>query len=116
MALRYLGLDNANNASDIPVDKVTRFGMDYDFRNKRLPVYKVSLNNAAGDRVFIDPVTGIVVDHLKDIQRYEGLSFSLLHKWNFMMAFADRQQRDITIVVFLLLILLLAGLGIALRF
>ncbi|NRA42966.1 MAG: hypothetical protein HRU21_11765, partial [Pseudomonadales bacterium] len=115
LALRYLGLDKTDHASDIQVDKVTRFGMDYDFRNKRLPVYKVSLDTDAGDRVFIDPVTGIVVDHLKDIQRYEGLSFSLLHKWNFMMAFADRQQRDITIVVFLLLMLVLALLGLSLR-
>ncbi len=116
LALKYLGLENAAYPIQINVEKVTRFGPDYDFRNKRLPVYKVSLDTDDGDRVFIDPVTGIVVDHLKDIQRYEGLSFSLLHKWNFMMAFADRQQRDITIVVFLVFMLVLAGLGVAMRF
>ncbi len=115
LALNYLGLDIEDFQGDIEVEKITRFGADYDFRNKRLPVYKVSIDNDAGDRVFIDPVTGIVVDHLVDIQRYEGLSFSMLHKWNFMMAFADRQQRDITIVIFLACMLLLTFLGLFLE-
>ncbi len=86
---------------------VTRFGPDYDFRNKRLPVWRVSFNSNAQDIVFVDPVTGIIVDHTKKFSRYERYSFSFLHKWNLLTPFMGRKNRDI-LVVFVLLVSLTA--------
>lgn len=112
LARQYLHLDRN---SSVEVTKIKRFGQGYDFRNKRLPVYKAVINNQAGDHLFIDPSTGILVDHSIKGQRLEGLSFSILHKWNIMLAFTDRQTRDIAIVCILVLMLLLGIFGFVLR-
>ena len=61
---------------------ITHFGPHYDFRNKRLPVWQFDYNN--GDKVFFDCRSGTIVDRLKNPDRCERYSFSLLHKWNFL--------------------------------
>lgn len=94
---------------------VKRFGPHYDFRNKRLPVWQITFDSELGDRAFIDPATGMLVDRLVDLDRYEAYSFSFLHKWNFLTPFMGRQWRDVVVVIVLLLTLLLTGLGFAMR-
>lgn len=95
---------------------VNRFGLHYDFRNKRLPVWQIKFDSELGDLVFIDPATGILVDRLVDQDRYEGYSFSFLHKWNFLRPIMDREARDILVTTILLLIMLFVGLGLAMKF
>ena len=111
LAFDFLDLDENTK---VDLSKVTRFGPEYDFRNKRLPVWKITVTET-GERIFVDPVTGILVDYVVNHQRYEGYSFSLLHKWNFLMAFMKRETRDYVIVSFLALIMVLATLGFMLR-
>jgi len=94
---------------------ITHFSPEYDFRNKRLPVWQINFDNTAQDSIFIDPITGIVVDHTTQITRYERYSFSLLHKWNFLVPLMGRQNRDIVVIAILSLSLLMIILGIALR-
>ncbi len=94
---------------------ITRFGMHYDFRNKRLPVWQVDFDSAKGDKVFIDPATGVMVDRLVNRDRYEGYAFSFLHKWNFLTPFLGRFWRDVAVVIMMGLILLVAGLGVSMR-
>ncbi len=97
-AEKYMGL---------PADKiihselVTRFGPDYDFRNKRLPVWRVDYASDNDDILFIDPASGILVDRAINTERLESLSFSFLHKWNFLTPMIGRMARDILIVVIL---------------
>ncbi|MEP3476807.1 MAG: hypothetical protein ABJN57_11350 [Hyphomicrobiales bacterium] len=81
---------------------VTHFGPHYDFRNKRLPVWRLDFDTPKGDKLFIDPATGMLVDRLVNLDRYEGYSFSLLHKWNFLAALIGREKRDIVISVILI--------------
>ncbi len=81
---------------------VTHFGPHYDFRNKRLPVWQLDFNTPQGDKLFIDPATGMLVDRLVNLERYEGYSFSFLHKWNFLAPFIGREKRDIIISVILI--------------
>lgn len=109
IALRYLNEDSNNVVSS---KIVTRFGSNYDFRNKRLPVWKVDFDNSANDVVFVDPVTGIVVDHTKEFSRYERLSFSFLHKWNFLTPLMGRKNRDILVVLILSLTFIALILGV----
>lgn len=80
---------------------ITHFGPHYDFRNKRLPVWKIDYDTELGDKLFIDPATGTLVDRLVNMERYEGYSFSFLHKWNFVTPLIGRQNRDILMVVLL---------------
>lgn len=116
---RYLA-DKAAAAMGLPsstqeIRKITRFSGEYDFRNKRLPVWKVTLDGEQPHWLFVDPASGVLADQVANPQRYERAVFSFLHKWNFTLAMLDRQSRDVLISVFLLLIMMLALLGVSLR-
>ena len=105
---------NASNDEINHISKVTHFGPNYDFRNKRLPVWRVDFDNSQGDIVFVDPETRIIVDHTTKTSRYERYSFSLLHKWNFLASLTGRKNRDIVIIAALLMSLGLTILGVIL--
>jgi hypothetical protein len=81
IANRYLG---AEDRQIIGMKLVTRFGMDYDFRNKRLPVWRVDYGAPHDTSVFVDTATGTFVDRLDNWQKPERYVFSLVHKWNFL--------------------------------
>ncbi len=112
LAMDYLKINAADIAS---VEKVSRFGPDYDFRNKRLPVWRVAVNNQAADVLFIDVASGLLVDRVNQASRMEAYSFSFLHKWNFLTFPLGREKRDALIALVLLGALVLAGLGVRLR-
>lgn len=96
-------------------EKITRFSPDYDFRNKRLPVWRVDFNTAEQDSVYIDVASGVLVDTANNKARAESYSFSFLHKWNMLTPLTGREWRDGGIVATLSLALLLATLGLLLR-
>ena len=112
IASKQLGVESSKL---VDATLVKRFGLHYDFRNKRLPVWQLTFDSELGDMVFIDPATGILVDRLVDNDRYEGYSFSFLHKWNFLRPFMGREARDIVMAIMLLLIILFVGLGVTMR-
>ena len=113
IALKHLGLQKNKLINS---NLVTHFGPNYDFRNKRLPVWQFDFNTSNGDTVFVDPVTGVIVDSLTNSDRYEGYSFSFLHKWSFLTPFIGRQWRDALVVMILLLCMTMTGLGVAMRY
>lgn len=95
---------------------VTRFGHDYDFRNKRLPVWKFEYGEPLNATVFIDTATGVMVDKALNSARPEAWSFSMLHKWNFMFPLG-REVQNIAMAVFVILsIVLMAGFGLRSKF
>lgn len=91
---------------------VTHYGPNYDFRNKRLPVWQFNLDNADKSIIFIDPVTNVVVDQSRRIDRAERWSFSVLHKWSHLTPFMGRFYRDVLIVFILFLIGISTTLGV----
>jgi len=123
IASEQIGVDLLIASEQIGVDPsalidatlIKRFGLHYDFRNKRLPIWQLTFDSELGDMVFIDPATGILVDRLVDTDRYEGYSFSFLHKWNFLTPFIGREVRDIVMAIMLLLIMLFVGLGVTMK-
>ena len=92
----------------LSANKVTHFGQGYDFRNKRLPVWRLSASNST---LFVDPANGIMVEQVGPARAIEGTSFSWLHKWNFLTPLMNRSGRDIVVVITLSLLLLLSLLG-----
>ncbi|PKM21557.1 MAG: hypothetical protein CVV10_08770 [Gammaproteobacteria bacterium HGW-Gammaproteobacteria-14] len=112
LAMDHLGLDADQVLS---VAAITHFGPGYDFRNKRLPVWKVSVDSQPWDELFIDVASGLLVDRSSTGMRAEGLSFSILHKWNFLAMPLGRQNRDALLAMMLGLVLLLAGAGVFLH-
>lgn len=91
---------------------VTHFGPNYDFHNKRLPVWQIDFIDTAKTSVFIDPTTATLVEQNRRIDRAESWSFSLLHKWNHLTPLMGRFNRDLLIIVTLLFCLISGGFGI----
>lgn len=96
------------------VTLVTHFGPDYDFRNKRLPVWRVDFGGDAATTLFIDTASGVLVEQLSTQDRFERYSFSFVHKWNLLQPLLGREGRDLLVLAVMLLVLLLAGMGITL--
>jgi len=106
LARRYATLHLANLSSEITgLELLTQFGSGYDFRNKRLPVWRVLTSR--NEVLFIDNATGALVDRTTPSQSLENLSFSYLHKYNFLTPILGRFYRDLVMI-------LIVGMAIAL--
>lgn len=93
---------------------VTHFSPDYDFRNRRLPVWIAVGPN--GERRAIDPLTDQQIDRQDPINRGEGWTFAVLHKWQPLSALmGSALRRDLLQVAWLALVLPLALLGWRMR-
>lgn len=101
----------AANAQLRNATKLTHFGEGYDFRNKRLPVWKVELDTPSADTLYIDVANGVLADRSNRASRREAWLFSSMHKWNPVSALTGRATRDGMIVLTLSLALILALLG-----
>lgn len=106
-----------NKREDIPAsaELITRFGPEYDFRNKRLPVWKVSFDDAPSDILYMDAVSGILVDRMSSTTLFERYIFSWMHKWDFLVPLTGRMGRDAVVTLFLFSIAVLGGIGIYMR-
>lgn len=94
--------------------RVTRFGPDYDFRNRRLPAWIATESD--GRRIAFDPDTAQRLDSMSATAVAEARVFSLVHKWQPLAGLlGSPARRDALQVAVLTLGLVLAGLGIALR-
>jgi len=113
LARRILSL---NHGEPLESSVVTHFNANYDFRNKRLPVWEVVVLGSDIGRVYIDPANDVLIDQLADSQRYEGYSFSILHKWHFLKPITGRLIRDIIMSVLMVLVLIFSFLGFRLKY
>lgn len=108
IAMRFAG----SGAPVTGTTLVTRFGTDYDFRNKRLPVWKVDFGAPVNASLFVDPATGVLADRVENWQKPERVVFSLIHKWNFLFPVGKLALNGIVGGATLALIVLMAGIGL----
>ena len=108
LAQQYTGLE----ASELQGKLVTHFGPDYDFRNKRLPVWQFDY---ASGRVFVDAVSGQLIEEQSRASQWERYSFSFVHKWGILQPLLGREGRDGVVVAIMLLVISMAVLGLLLR-
>ncbi|WP_016954635.1 PepSY domain-containing protein [Catenovulum agarivorans] len=111
----WLAEQYSESATATDAQVVRFFGMGYDFRNKRLPVWRVSLNDADKTQLFIDSQSGVLADASTASSRLESLSFSMLHKWNFLVPLTGREVRDYFIVAFIFFSVVLTYFGLKLQ-
>ena len=103
----------AGAGPEAEVSMVTRFGRDYSFANKRLPVMKVAGEDGP---VFVDVREGLIAAAPKvtALQAAEGWSFDVLHKWEFLRPIGTR-NRDYLLMATVGVIFLTAVLGLAIQ-
>ncbi len=109
IARRFTG---APDSAVTGVELVTRFGPDYDFRNKRLPVWRVNYGAPVNASLFVDTGAGVLVDRVADGEKPERLVFSFIHKWNFLFPVGRLAQNVIVGLFAVALIGLMAVLGL----
>lgn len=103
----------AGAGPEAAVSLVTRFGRDYSFANKRLPVMRVEGSEGP---VFVDVREGLIAaaPRKSALQKAEGWSFDVLHKWEFLRPIGT-QNRDYLLMATVAVIFLTAALGLAIQ-
>ena len=81
LATRFSGRPDSAILSTTPV---TAFGDEYNFTDKRLPVWKVSYAAHHHERYYVETSTGHLASRVDDQVAREGWSFSVFHKHHFM--------------------------------
>lgn len=109
IAQRFTG---ASDSSVTGVELVTRFSHEYDFRNKRLPVWRVDYGAPVNASLFVDTGTGVLVDRVADHEKPERLVFSFIHKWNFLFPVGRLAQNVLVGAFAIALIGFMAVLGL----
>ena len=93
---------------------VTRFGPQYDFRNKRLPVWRLDYGAPVNATIFVDTTSGVLADRTPDHAKAEQWSFSYLHKWNFLFPLGRDMQTFVVSGAVAFSLVFMAGIGLAL--
>jgi len=94
------------------MELVTRFSHEYDFRNKRLPVWRVDYGAPTNATLFVDTGSGVLVDRLENWQKPERLVFSMVHKWNFLFPIGRLGLNAVVGIFVIALIIFMAMLGL----
>jgi uncharacterized iron-regulated membrane protein len=100
-------------AKDIKsVTAVTKFNDEYNFTDKRLPVWKVSYATH-NDRYFVETSTGRLSVRVNNSDLREGYSFALLHKHHFM-DWGGKTARDASTMLWALFQIVMISIGLML--
>jgi hypothetical protein len=111
LASRYAGVSE-DKIADIRL--VTRFGPDYDFRNKRLPVWRVDYADPVNATLFVDTATGALADRVEHWQMPERYVFSFIHKWNFLFPLGKIGMNAVVGGFMIALLLFMGAIGLQL--
>ncbi|WP_205510059.1 PepSY domain-containing protein [Longitalea arenae] len=95
------------------VTPVTKFNEEYNFTDKRLPVWRVSFTAPNDERYFVETASGRLAAKVNDIELAEGYSFSVLHKHHFM-DWAGKAARDWSTMVWAFVQILMIVIGLML--
>ena len=93
------------------VKPITRFGSEYGFIDRRLPVMQVRFSTEGNPAYYVDLATGKLAAMVNDSKRFEKFTFRMFHKWRFADALS-KNGRDAIIAVFILLNVLVVLLGV----
>jgi hypothetical protein len=103
----------SNNKSNLiqSVTPVTKFNEEYNFTDKRLPVWRVSYAANDNDRYFVETATGRLSVRVNNSDLAEGYSFALFHKHHFM-DWAGKEARDVSTMVWAFMQVVMIGVGL----
>jgi len=111
----YLGDVLSRDSAAVGLTKVTAFDDEYNFTDKRLPVWRVSYPGAGHPRWYVETSSGQLAARMDDAIYAEGYSFSVFHKHHFM-DWAGKTVRDGSTMFWAVIQVLMVGVGLFLYF
>jgi hypothetical protein len=99
----------------VSAELITKFTNEYNFTDKRLPVWKISYPFNHHERLYVETSSGVLAKTINDTDLYEGYSFALFHKHHYM-DFAGKTTRDASTMIAAALQLLMVIIGLILYF
>ncbi|MDB5030324.1 PepSY domain-containing protein [Mucilaginibacter sp.] len=108
-------LSGTNPDKIVSTELITKFTDEYNFTDKRLPVWKINYPFNHKERLYIETSTGVLAKNTNDVELYEGYSFALFHKHHYM-DFAGKTTRDISTLVGAGLQILMVTIGLIFYF
>jgi hypothetical protein len=108
-------LSGHSNKEIVSTELITRFTDEYNFTDKRLPVWKVNYSFNHKQRLYVETSTGILAKNTNDVELYEGYSFALFHKHHYM-DFAGKASRDSSTMIGAALQILMVVIGLIFYF
>lgn len=81
LAMRFSGRPASKVVS---TTLVTKFDRDYNFTDKRLPVWRVAYPTNHHERYYVETSSGALAVRVDDLDLIESYSFALLHKHEFL--------------------------------
>jgi len=97
------------------VAPVTKFNDEYNFTDKRLPVWKVSYAANNNEQYYVETATGRLAVRVDNSDLTEGYSFALFHKHHFM-DWAGKEARDASTMVWAFMQIVMIVIGLTLWF
>ncbi len=102
-----------NSGSVQSVSLITKFNDEYNFSDKRLPVWRVSYKGTDDARYFVETATGKLSVRVDNSDMAEGYSFALLHKHHFM-DWGGKETRDASTMVWAFFQIVMIAIGLVL--
>jgi hypothetical protein len=99
----------------LSTEPVLRFTSEYNFADKRLPVWKVSFASNNNERYYVETSTGRLSKRVTDNSMMEEYSFAFLHKHEFM-GWGGKGVKDLSTMFWALAQIVMVTVGIILYF
>jgi hypothetical protein len=92
---------------------ITKFDRDYNFTDKRLPVWRVGYAADHHERYYVETSSGALAVRVNDLDLIESYSFALLHKHEFLGGLG-KSVKDFSTIFWAAAQLLVVTLGLVL--
>jgi len=99
----------------VSTELITKFTDEYNFTDKRLPVWKVNYPFNHKERLYIETSTGVLAKNTNNVELAEGYSFALFHKHHYM-DFGGKTTRDISTMIGAALQVMMVVMGLIFYF
>jgi hypothetical protein len=105
----------SGDSGAIGLTRLTAFDDEYNFTDKRLPVWRVSYRGAGHPRWYVETSSGQLAARMDDGSYAEGWSFSVFHKHHFM-DWGGKTVRDGSTMFWAVIQVLMVTVGLILYF
>ncbi|MFT3823030.1 MAG: PepSY domain-containing protein [Chitinophagaceae bacterium] len=112
MAGKFSQQGSQKIVSSVPV---TKFTDEYNFTDKRLPVWKINYATDNNQRFYVETTSGKLASKVDDTDIPEGYSFSVFHKHHFM-DWGGKTVRDISTMFWAFIQIIMVAIGLMLYF